>query len=74
MIFFKLAKGNILHRKLSDRFNKSFEDLSIIIKPAEVSIQAKPAKKLVGNNYIPPHIIYLNKKKIIIMLNYLEIY
>jgi len=58
--FIKLANGATLHRKLPDRFNKSFNDLSIIIKPAEVTIQAKPAKQLIGNNYIPPHIINLN--------------
>lgn len=60
--FIKLANGATLHRKLPDRFNKSFNDLSIIIKPAEVTIQAKPAKQLIGNNFIPPHIIDLNNE------------
>jgi len=32
--FVKLSNGEILHRKLADRFNKSLENLSIIIKPS----------------------------------------
>ena len=68
--FVKLANGESLFRILPDRFHKSFTDLSISIKPATVNIQAKPAKTLVGNNYIPPHIIDLdheldNRSKII---------
>ena len=58
--FKQLASGQILHRNLPDRFIKSFNDLSINIIPASVTIQANPAKKLVGNIYLPPHIINLN--------------
>jgi hypothetical protein len=55
-----LSQGAVLHRQLPVRFNKSFADLSIRIKPASIDIRANHAKDLVGNNYIPPHIIDLN--------------
>lgn len=52
--FVKLADGESIFRELPDRFNRSFNDLSIIIKPASITVKAKAAKKLVGNSYIPP--------------------
>ena len=58
--FTKLANGESIFRDLPDRFNRSFNDLSIIIKPASITVKAKAAKQLVGNSYIPPHIIDLN--------------
>lgn len=77
--FIKLANGESLSRSLPDRFHKSFIDLSVSINPASVNIQAKPAKNLVGNNYIPPHIIDLdheldNRSKIIKLIKKFYLY
>jgi hypothetical protein len=52
----KLSKGELLFKELPIRFYKSFKDLNISIKPAQVTIQLTNEKKLVGNTYIPLHI------------------
>jgi hypothetical protein len=58
--FLQLSQGVTLHRELPARFNRNFGDLSITIKPASITLKANYHKKLIGNNYIPPHIVDLN--------------
>ena len=48
-----LFKGNIITRTISNRFFKSLVNLNITIKSANVTIEFKPHKQLVGNKYIP---------------------
>lgn len=45
--FCKLALGDTIFRKLSDRFTRNLGDLSITIKPASITVKAKTAKQLV---------------------------
>jgi len=52
-----LFKGFKLHKSIDNRFYKSFNDLNISIKSANISIQKSDRKLLVDNVYIPPHII-----------------
>lgn len=58
--FKDLANGSSLYRKLPNRFNRAIRSLSITIKPAEITVKANTSKQLVGNNYVPPHIVDLN--------------
>ena len=48
-----LRQGSVITRVLDNRFFKSMVNLSITIKSANVTIEFKPHKQLVGNNYIP---------------------
>ena len=52
-----LYKGFKIHKTIDNRFYKSFNDLNISIKSANISIQKSDRKLLVDNNYLPPHII-----------------
>jgi len=52
-----LFNGLKLHKTIDNRFYKSFNNLSISIKSANISIQKSDSKLLVDNNYIPLHII-----------------
>ena len=48
-----LFKGNVITRTISNRFFKSLVNLNITIKSANVTIEFKPHKQLVGNIYQP---------------------
>ena len=51
-----LSHGIKLHKTIDNRFYKSFNDLNISIKSANISIQKSDRKQLVDNIYIPLHI------------------
>lgn len=53
----ELSKGVTLHKTIDNRFYKSFNNLNISIKSANISIQKSDRKLLVDNNYIPLHIV-----------------
>ena len=48
-----LRQGSVITRVLDNRFFKSMVNLSITIKSANVTIEFKPHKQLVGNIYQP---------------------
>lgn len=52
-----LFKGSTIHRNIDSRFYKSFNNLDISIKSANISIHKSDRKELVNNIYLPPHII-----------------
>lgn len=52
-----LYNGLTLHKSIDNRFYKSFNDLNISIKSANISIQKSDSKVLVDNIYLPPHIV-----------------
>jgi DNA polymerase type B, organellar and viral len=51
-----LSNGIKLHKTIDNRFYKSFSDLNISVKSANISIQKSDRKQLVDNIYIPLHI------------------
>ena len=56
-----LAKGNSLQRPVNDRLFKSFNSLSLRIKPIVLNIKADPQRVLINNIYQP---IYISKGKL----------
>jgi len=74
----ELYQGLTIHKSIDNRFYKSFSDLNISIKSANISILKSDRKQLVDNIYLPPHIINgklinqydLNGNK----FNYLKLY
>ena len=52
-----MYKGFTLHKSIDRRFYRSFTDLNISIKSANISIQKSDRKLLVDNIYLPPQII-----------------
>jgi hypothetical protein len=48
-----LYQGFKLHKSVDSRFYKSFNNLNISIKSANISIQKSDSKLLVDNNYLP---------------------
>lgn len=53
----ELSNGSTIHRNIDSRFYKSFTNLNISIKSANISIHKSDRKELVDNIYLPPHII-----------------
>ena len=53
----ELYEGSTIHRDIDSRFYKSFTNLDISIKPANISIHKSDRKELVDNIYLPPHIV-----------------
>ena len=51
-----LYQGFTLHKTIDNRFYKSFNDLNISVKSANISIIKSDRKLLVDNIYLPPHI------------------
>jgi hypothetical protein len=51
-----LYEGFKIHKTVDNRFYKSFTDLNISIKSANISIKKSDNKLLVDNIYLPPHI------------------
>ncbi len=49
-------KGQTLTKLVPNRFVRSLNNLSMVIKPAKVSIHFKPHKQLSNGVYLPPHV------------------
>jgi hypothetical protein len=62
----ELFEGIKIHKIVDNRFYKSFKNLNISIRSANISINKSDRKELIDNIYLPPHI---EKGKLIEPLN-----
>lgn len=59
-----IFKGETIVKVKANVFFKSLKDLDFKIKDRNLSLKFNPDKKLVDNNYLPPHITIPGLKKI----------
>ena len=68
-----IFKGKKITKVVDNRFFRSLEDMTVVIKPVKLTLQFKPSKVLVRNNYLAPTIGLDQKdpilKKLEILIN-----